>query len=677
MSLQYFDLVLSFTALFGLCAFLTLKARLHSALAPLAALGITGIWFTLVGVADLLVAGGWVFYLAAWGLGAFALVQKRSEARRLLSPGAVVFWGLAISFAVYFAIRQPMFHKFDEFSFWGPAAQMTSTTDHLYTICEYGTPWQATQNCGLIVLSYFVQFFGAFAPFKVYLAYDLLLFGCIAALVGAIGFKNYRLALPMAVIGWCTPWFFTVYARTIAVDDTYMSAYGDVPAGMLAGGAVAMWIALRSEKGAGPRWAVLPVLALLANIKDNTFPIALIVAGCIAADAFLFDYAARWKEGLARHFGFAVLSLAAPVAQYKVWSNYIAVLVQKNAESGGTGTTSLSPFGAALQGTKMLLGLSVPEEYAARQEQFYTAMTNMWEAFFSSEKWTLSMIGPGVVVTALILVLFVIALVFAKGMRQRLRVLCWMGLSSLGFVAYNYVLALSYGFIFKPFQATDLTDYPRYMYTYYIAWFLMAAAVLAWVVQTGRWRLLGQAGALAFACLMLVRVNMMVLPQMSVLGFSDATFADQYLIMEKVDAVKDEIDEDDRIFFVSQGDDGLLWFTYSCYFQPNILDYSGWEKNEESGLYGAGGGSFCLPENMPDPSVEGAIYFHAYSTEDFAKAVAESGCDYIFVDKLDAGFVAGYGSLFTDGLAAAENGETLLYRITPDGYEPVAMEVPR
>lgn len=674
--MQYFDLVLSFTALFGLCAFLTLKARLHSALAPLAALGITSIWFTLAGVADLLVAGGWVFYLAAWGLGVFALVTKRSEARRLLSPGAVVFWGLAVSFAVYFSIRQPMFHDFDEFSFWGPAAQMTSTTDHLYTICEYGTPWQATQNCGLIVLSYFVQFFGVFAPFKVYLAYDLLLFACIAALVGVIGFKYYRLALPMAVIGWCTPWFFTVYARTIFLDDTYMSAYGDVPAGMLAGGAVAMWIALRSEKSAGPRWAVLPVLALLANIKDNTFPIALIAAGCIAADAFLFDYKDRWKEGLARRFGFAVLCLAVPLAQYKVWSSYIAMLVQKNAESGGTGVTSLSPFGAALQGTKMLLGLSVPEEYAARQEQFFTAIQSMWAAFLSKER-LVSMVGQGVLVTGLILGMFVIALVFAKGMRQRLRVLCWMGLSTLGFAAYSYVITISYGFIFKSFQAEGLDDYNRYMDTYYIVWFLIAAAVLSWVVQTGRWRLLGQAGALAFACLMLLRVNMMVLPQMSVLGFSDATFADQYLIMEKVDAVKAQIDEDDRIFFVSQGDDGLLWFTYSCYFQPNILDYSGWELDEETGLYGAGGGTFCLPENMPEVKEGGALYFHAYSTEDFEKAVAESGCEYIFVEKLDAGFVAGYGSLFTDGLAAAENGETLLYRITPDGYEPVAMEVPR
>ena len=674
--MQYFDLVLSFTALFGLCAFLTLKARLHSALAPLAALGITSIWFTLAGVADLLVAGGWVFYLAAWGLGIFALVTKRSEARRLLSPGAVVFWGLAVSFAVYFSVRQPMFHNFDEFSFWGPAAQMTSTTDHLYTICEYGTPWQATQNCGLIVLSYFVQFFGAFAPFKVYLAYDLLLFACIAALVGVIGFKHYRLALPMAVIGWCTPWFFTVYARTVAVNDTYMSAYGDIPAGMLAGGAVAMWLALRSEKSAGPRWAVLPVLALMANIKDNTFPIALIAAGCIAADAFLFDYKDRWKESLARRFGFAVLCLAVPLAQYKVWSSYIAILVQKNAESGGSGVTSLSPFGAALQGTKMLLGLSVPEEYAARQEQFFAAIRNMWAAFLSKDR-LVSMVGQGVLVTGLILGMFVIALVFAKGMRQRLRVLCWMGLSTLGFAAYSYVITISYGFIFKSFQAEGLDDYNRYMDTYYIVWFLIAAAVLSWVVQTGRWRLLGQAGALAFACLMLLRVNMMVLPQMSVLGFSDATFADQYLIMEKVDAVKAQIDEDDRIFFVSQGDDGLLWFTYSCYFQPNILDYSGWELDEETGLYGAGGGTFCLPENMPEVKEGGALYFHAYSTEDFAKAVAESGCEYIFVDKLDAGFVAAYGSLFTDGLAAAENGETLLYRIAPGGYEPVAMEVPR
>lgn len=672
--MQYFDLALSLSALFGLCAFFTLNTKLHSALAPLLALGCVSIWFTLFGIADLLVAGGWLGYVLCCALGIFAIWRHKKQWKKLLSPGSVLFWGLAVSFAVYFSFRQPMFHDFDEFSFWGPAAQMTSTTNHLYTICETGVPWQVTQNCGLIVLSYFVQFFGAFAPFKVYLAYDLLLFACIAALVGVVSFKNYKLAIPLAVIGWCTPWFFTVYARTIFLDDVYMTAYGDIPAGMLAGGVAAMWLALRTEKEAGPRWAVLPVLALLANIKDNTFPIALIIAGCIAADHFLFDYEEKWSRNWGRRFGFSVLCMAAPLAQYKVWSSYIGALVQQNAVAGGEGVTSLSPFGAAVQGTKMLLGLSVAEEYAAKQENFYNAITNMGKAFFDRK---LSMIGSGVVVTALILVLFAAALLLAKNARQRLRVALWMGLSTLGYLAYSYVLTLSYGFIFKPFQAAGLTDYNRYVYTYYIAWFLIAAAVLVWVIQKGRWNLLGCAGTLIFACLMLLRVNMMVLPQLSVLGFSDATFTDQHIALNKVKAVKNEIENDDRIFFVRQGDDGLMWFTYSCYFQPNILDYSGWKASDDTKLYGGGGGTFGLPEMRPDEEDPNAKYYHAYTQDEFRRMVEESGCEYIFVDKLDDGFVNGYGSLFADGLEAAQKGETILYRVTADGYEPVSMEVPR
>lgn len=240
------------------------------------------------------------------------------------------------------------------------------------------------------------------------------------------------------------------------------------------------------------------------------------------------------------------------------------------------------------------------------------------------------------------------------------------------------MITISYGFIFKDFQAEVLDAYNRYMYTYYIAWFVIAAAVLAWVVQTGRWRLLGQAGALAFACLMLLRVNMMVLPQMSVLGFSE-----RHLCGPVPDHGKGGRGEGpDR-----RGRPHLLCepgrrrpapgsptaATSSPIFW--ITAAGNWTRRPD--CTARAGGTFCLPENMPEVKEGGALYFHAYSTEDFAKAVAESGCEYIFVEKLDAGFVAAYGSLFTDGLAAAENGETLLYRITPDGYEPVAMEVPR
>ena len=60
-----------------------------------------------------------------------------------------------------------------------------------------------------------------------------------------------------------------MYNHTIYLDTTYMTAYGPMwPAGLALGGAVALWLALR--KTGGPKWAVLPVLALAANIKANT-----------------------------------------------------------------------------------------------------------------------------------------------------------------------------------------------------------------------------------------------------------------------------------------------------------------------------------------------------------------------------------------------------------------------
>lgn len=657
----YFDLVLSFSALFCICAFFTIKAKLHSALAPLVSLACIACLLTVAGTWDVLRPAGWAVYLACWGLGIFALATgTKQEKQALISPGMLLFWALSIGFAVYFALRQPIFTEYDEFTFWAPAAQMTKTTDRLYTVGETGTPWQASQNPGLILIGYFVQFFGQFAPFKVYLGYDMLLFACFAALLGRVEFKNYRLAVPLAVVGFCTPWFFTVYARTIEVNKVYMSAYGDIPAGVLIGGTAALWFALRA--GNKPVWPILPVLALLANIKDNIFPLALVTAALIAADYFLFGYETRFKTGAVKRFGFSTLCMVVPFAQYRWWSSYIAKLVAQNAASGGMGTTSDDPISVAINGTKLLLGLSVPEKYTQGAGQFYSSIQKMTDAFFNTK---FSMIGSGVVVVALILLVFFAAFLFSTTLRQRLRVVMWAVCSTLGFLAHSYVLALSYGFIFKEFQAVGLTDYNRYMYPYYIGWFMMAVALLALTAQTGRWRNLCGAGVLGLAVVTLVRVNMMVLPQLSVLGFSDAEFTDQYAMQQRVAAVR-QTDDDARIFIVTQGDNGIRWFMYSTYFLPQILDYSG----DVAGA-GGGGGTFGLPE-FADPD---SLYYHAYTAEQLRTTILESGCSYIFMDKLDDTFVKSYAELFSDGLAAALAGETLLYAVVEGQFAPVAMEV--
>src|SRR5699024_11632028 len=62
------------------------------------------------------------------------------------------------------------------------------------------TPWAVTQNPGLVVLSYFVSFFGQYADWKIYLAYDILAFAVYAAVMGGLGWRQYRLAVPLAAI---------------------------------------------------------------------------------------------------------------------------------------------------------------------------------------------------------------------------------------------------------------------------------------------------------------------------------------------------------------------------------------------------------------------------------------------------------------------------------------------
>ena len=666
----YFDVALALLCLMGLCVFFGLVCRVHSALSPLVSLCTVSLVLAGAGVAGLLRPAVFAVYGAGFALGIFALWKYRSGWRSLITPGAVLFWAMALAFAVYFGVRQPMFTDFDEMSFWGTAAKLTHETDGLYTVAPVSWPWQATQSPCLITLGYFVQALGQYADWKIYLAYDLLAFACFAAILGLCGWKQYRLAVPLAAICWCVPWFFTTYNHTIFLSTVYLTAYGDIPSGLVLGGTVALWLALRESDG--PKWTILPVLAFSALIKSNTFVLALAGAGLVAADWLLVPSddqltgVKAWVRGLPKRLGFTAACFAAPLLAYRGWGSYTLALALQNAEQGGMGETSPDVITVAINGILMLLGQPVGDYYEARRDQFYTAMGDMWHQYMTSDG-TLSMLGQGVVVTAFILALFFAAWLVAGQRALRVRIALTAFFSTLCFGGYNLMLALSYGFIFKPFQAERLEDYNRYVYTYYIGWFLVALALVSLAMQKKpRLDLLGHAGVLCLAALMLLRVNQMVLPQLSVLGFSDAEFADRKIQQTRAAAVS-AVTGDERLFYVYQGDNGLHWFT-ACYdFYPQIVDYSG-----------DGGGTFGVEELRPSAeSVEG-YYYHPYTAEEFAALVEETGCEYLYLDRVDELFTQSYAGLFTDGLAAAEAGETLVYQVDGEGvYSPVEMEVPQ
>ena len=484
---------------------------------------------------------------------------------------------------------------------------------------------------------------------------------------------------------WCVPYFFTTYNHTIYLNTVYMTSYGDIPAGLVMGGTVAAWLALR--RTGGPKWAVLPILALAANTKANTFVLALVAAGIVAVDAWLLPEERPFRKGLLRRTGFAAASFAAPLAVYYLWNvRYVGMLVSKNAETGGVGETSAALSDVVVNGVRILLGQPVEGFFAERKDQFLQAIADMGNQFWTADG-KLSMIGQGRNVVVLILLVFVLAAVVAPGLALRVRVACAAVCSTLCFLGYNLMLALSYGFIFKPFQAESLTDYNRYIYSYYIGWFLIALACLALALQgrtvpakaeealpaspwDRRRALAGQGAVLLLACAMLLRLNQMVLPQLSVLGFSDSEFADRKAERAEAQLVCSYLEEDDRVFYVSQGDNGEGWFSAVFDFYPVLVDYSGVVSTMEGG-----GGTFGLPELEPEEESTKKYYYHPYTAQRLDATIRENGCTVIYLQTIDEIFVESYAELFTDGLAAALNGETLLYRVTDAGYTPVEMEV--
>ena len=348
-----------------------------------------------------------------------------------------------------------------------------------------------------------------------------------------------------------------------------------------------------------------------------------------------------------------------------------------------------------VNGIKILLGQPVEGFYAEREAQFRTAMADMGHQFWTSDG-KLSMIGQGRNVVALIAIVFAVAILAAASRRLKARIAVIGALSGVCFLGYNLMLALSYGFIFVPFQAEQLIDYNRYIYSYYIGWFILAlgclsVALLPQITVKGgadgptavfaatrrQPRPAFELFVLVLACGMLFRQGQLILPQLSVLGFADSEFTDRRAERAEAQLVCSYLAPDDRVFYVGQGDNGEGWFSAVFDFYPILVDYSGTVTTDpdtgETKMIG-GGGELGLPELQPAEGVKNT-YYHAFTAQELDDIVRGNGCTVLYIQTLDDIFVQSYADLFTDKLAAAQSGETLLYRVTDAGFAPMPMEV--
>ncbi len=617
---------------------LFIQKGIRSALAPLAAVCVTGLWFTLFGCLGILNLGGWLYYLLAIPAVVYLVwviaIKKQNKIR--FSCGFLFFLFFSLLAMVLLWARKPMFTTWDEFSFWGTAGKLTKLNNELYPTTDIGWIWPVTQTPVNIVISYFFQFFGkGFLEWQTYLAVDVLQFSALAACLAPFEKKHWHIAFPAGVALFVTPFLFAHYGQPHFISSVYLDSLGDLTMGLLFGGALAAYFA-SPRKGFMPRLPFYLAVAALTLTKDIGFIFALVGVALVIADSLFRKEEAplALKDRLLPTLLEGGAGLAAVLVPFLGWSLYLQRALEVNRFNLG-GKKDIGMLEMPL--------LFLQESFSAnKSEKYVEVLQGMWERFFTA---SLTLLGPGVRVVGFILALVVLAALLTTNKAHRWRSILFGVFSSLGFIAYYLFIAMTYIYIFRPEQTFE--SYERYVYPYYIGWFMGAFALLGLSAVSSRWKVEGSGVILALALLFGFRFMQNIPLPYSMLGFNGDEYAFRREFAAEVEQLTSRLPLEGRIFIVSSGDDGSRWFTYSFQMLPWQADYS------------FGGGALIERSKQPD----GTVKLHQLTVQEWEEYLLESKCTNVFLDDADEAFWQNYGALFADEGASYKQDGNQLYEV--------------
>ena len=666
--IAFLEILITFAALLALCLFVHVKTGVSSGAAPLFVLCGTMVWYSVLGSVHLLLPAGFLWFFAALAAAVWLWLHRKALVLRdVFSPALVYFVLASLAVCVLFAVRKPIFSEWDEFSFWGIAPKVVKTENQLYTYNPGGMR-ATTFVPGLIMLDYAFQFLGAaFVPWKVYAAYDMLYFAVFAAAFSMLRRRQWYLAVPAATVLTLTPFLMTVYYRDIYVRTVYMNAYADIPLGLLFGAGMVLYFAPRKKTPAVLLGTLLTVTATCIA-KDTGFALCLIAAAIVCFDLLFLekeDVPFFRLKGLWGRLCWCAALAAAPVAAFLGWAAHMsAVLGMNRFDIGGAENMGMAQM--VVTGLRELAGIGRTEKFTqimqSMRQALYAARVTMFSLGGQETRLGKLLNGSGAIVITLILTVFLAAFLLGDK-RMRIRT-AWVTLwSTLGFAAYYIFIGFTYVYVFKGDFGYALGDYNRYIYPYYIGWFVLAVSMLCASLKNSAPGGLGALFLLALCGGCLWRADAFVQPQLCVLDYPDSIYTERREQEAFAAGAKQYLTGDDRIFLVSFAPFGLEWFQYYYEFYPDVfVDYSfgcGPEFTPET---------IRRAEALPDFFTEEQVAY--FSTQPFTGDVwceylRASGCTAIFMDQWDAGFVQNYGYLFSDGLQSGAK----LYRIEDGGAQ--------
>lgn len=654
------DLLLGFALLALLAAFcsgVAAAAHFETAVLPLPTLAGAAVLLYVAGCAGVL---GYAKFLVLGLLLAGAVycsVRAGAEALRdaWCSPGFLLFVGGACAFWAWFAVSQPLFIQWDEFTAWGLAPKMVAERAAFYVADPVNLTASFTYP-GTSLISYLFQTRpGAFAEWQCLAALDILALACIAP-VAALPRSCWAHSVLLVTAGALLPFFFSVVPVGTA-STVYANAMADTPLALLFGGALCLYFAAGRRKS-GFAMAALP-LALLAMTKDIGFAYGMMGAFLIGLDQ-LFGTPHSENAKPARVFGVALCKAgglaAAVLAVFVSWGRYTAA-VSPTTGAASVGSSQLSYGAVLVGGVKQLLGIG-------REERFAAILSSMGSALFTRK---VCLVGPPVVAIAGILLLLALAWAFSPCGAQRCRVVVVAVGGLFCFAALYLFHLILYHYNFSELEGLALKDYERYLAPYLQGWLLAALCLLGQSAATAQ----GTLHKLASGAVALTAVGLAVVfgwRGVPVAGFwSDASslYTVRADVKQRAAAMNEVLDWDDRVMVISQGDDATRWYYYKYELTAQVINgYGGvWFGDED--LSSRWDSDFM---NLVE-SLNWELYDNqAVCTVDSLIAyLDEKDCGYLLIDRADDYLERDFSSRFAGGLTAGM--DATLFRFEGAGQE--------
>lgn len=650
--------ILALTAVLLFCTFLAKRFDLNAALLPLPVLSGIAVWLFLWGLMGQLKLGGALIYAAALAALGWLLYKKQTvdALQRLRTPGTVFFAAASFFFLVLFAVRQPLFIQWDEFTFWGSACRLTKLQNVLHPAAQ-GMLLARGYNPGLPLLSYFFQFFGSgFSEWSVYFALDTLFISTLSAMAAPLTAKRWPAAVLMLTGGALLPFFFTVPALG-GVSNVYVSAMGDLFLGSVFGAALCLY--LHSSKRPAGFVLVGVTLGFLTLIKDMGLAYSLIVIGTLCLD-WLFRAGRPTLRRFAKTVGMGLV-LAVPLPMmYLVWSRFVMAFTGQDKTTLGNAERPLSPVDMVVNGTLQLLGIQPTTERTGTVRQKMLA---------SPFNIPVSLLGCGVLVLAVIgLVLIVCALALPKGEKHRpvlMGVVLGMGL--LAFLVFHFFL---YAFMFSEQEALQLKDYSRYIGPYYLGFWMFALGFLARALANGQMRMVTTISNMGLVLGVGILIGMRGTPAAGFLDYPKNLYGERQEIIRRAEEVNPLLHWSDDVLLIKQGDMGAGWNYYGYQLSANIANgFGGFGYgHKEDYNWPTTHMNIVSPEAAGPDKPEVYPYQTVCSTEDMYNFLKEKRYDYLLVDTPDAYFSEELASAFgLEGLPTERADHDFLIKVEYEG----------